>query len=84
MMIHGFKIYYADGTVLSSRDHTWEEMPAQGVQVIVIYNDPPYRVMYDGIDEYLIPGETTPKYGSWIDETEFYRLQNLAFEDLVF
>lgn len=42
----GWKIYYGDGSVASSKDYSWADAPDQNVQIIVFYYDRTYTDQY--------------------------------------
>ena len=48
----GWRIYYGDGTIRSSRQSTWEGAPSTNVQfVAIIYAETYQRSVQDGYDE---------------------------------
>ncbi|MDF2757816.1 MAG: hypothetical protein K0S99_448 [Thermomicrobiales bacterium] len=81
METRAWAIYYGDGGVWPSDAGDWKDAPDQGVQVVVVYHDPPYRTLYDGRDVYYAEGRTYPKYGQQISDADFYRIQDNARTD---
>jgi hypothetical protein len=75
-----WRLYYDDGSTFSSADGTWAQAPNEGVQVLVTYQEPPYKVLHDGVDTYRLPGRKTVKHGRWMDTDAFYAIQREAFE----
>jgi hypothetical protein len=49
MAIIGWRIYYAGGRVISSRDVAWEDAPQEGVLVVNVYEDRTYPIHRDGV-----------------------------------
>ena len=66
----GWRIYYTDGSGYNSSDTKWEDLPEDGVIVLVLYLDEysgggevQHRIVLDGSDYYFhIPG--TELFGS--------------------
>lgn len=54
MEIAGWRLYYGDGTTLDSRESSWEDAPAENVQVLIRFHERldkrgrPLREMYHG------------------------------------
>jgi hypothetical protein len=40
----GFRIWYEDGSVKSSLDGSWEDVPSQGVQFVTVYEARTYEI----------------------------------------
>lgn len=60
----GWKIYYGDGTIRTSRQSTWEGAPSTNVQfVAIIYAETYQRSVQDGYDE-----QGNPINQRWITE----------------
>jgi Icc-related predicted phosphoesterase len=53
MKILGWKVYYGNEEIISSKEAEWEDIPNDDVQVIVLYHEPPYRTFLGGHDYYL-------------------------------
>jgi hypothetical protein len=52
MRVVGWRLYYGDGRVVSSRDTSWTDAPADDPQVAVAYLDGAYEISrQDGCDE---------------------------------
>jgi hypothetical protein len=53
LTIAGWRIYYGDGLVADSRQVTWEDCPADDVQVFSVYYQETYKI-YEGdeLNEY--------------------------------
>lgn len=55
LKMRGWKVWYANGSVYSSKDYYWQDLPYKGVQAVVIYEDPPpYRTILTGGDWYYL------------------------------
>jgi hypothetical protein len=46
--IIGWKLYYGDGLVLSSKQSTWADAPSDNVQVLIVYFAETYKIHRDG------------------------------------
>lgn len=47
----GWKLYYGDGSVVSSHQATWRQAPSDNVQVLSIYYQETYKIWRDGQSE---------------------------------
>lgn len=60
----GWRVWYADGSVFSSTDTEWRDLPDDGVQVVVLYyrgiapDGHPLRRIIMGADQYWSDGES--------------------------
>lgn len=43
-MYVGFRIWYGDGKMLSSKDGAWQELPSTDVQFVTFYEDRTYEI----------------------------------------
>jgi hypothetical protein len=43
----GWKLYYGDGTVVSSLQRSWAEAPSDNVQVLIVYFAETYKIWRD-------------------------------------
>lgn len=54
----GWKLFYADGKVFTSRDCAFEDAPQRGIVVLIKYharkNQPPFREIQSGKDFYVL------------------------------
>jgi hypothetical protein len=82
-------IYYADGTTVSgSSEAEWTAAPGTGVQVVVLWEEPPVeerpwrlvrdRYLWTGTDEYD-PFGWGAKEGSLLPDEEYAAIAELAF-----
>lgn len=77
-LILGWKVWYDDWTVFSSRDSRADDLPDSGVQAVKIYHrrngaeetGRVYTLRLIGVDPYWIPGATRPKEGTWLSDEE--------------
>lgn len=46
--IIGWKIYYGDGSVVSSKEISWQEAKSDDVQVLIVYYEETYKIWRDG------------------------------------
>lgn len=53
MKVIGWRIWYADGTSISSRESSWEDAPDDGVLFVMVYRDGGYRMTMLGNDWYF-------------------------------
>lgn len=67
----GWRLWYADGSIVSSADTDWDDAPITGVQVLEYLHEAPYRTLAYGHDEYRLDEQSTPKYGQWMDTAAF-------------
>src|SRR6266566_4632589 len=44
----GWKLYYGDGTIVSSLQRSWPEAPSDNIQVLSVYFAETYRIHRDG------------------------------------
>ena len=44
----GWKLYYGDGSVVSSKESDWAVAPSDDVQVLSVYFDRAYKIWRDG------------------------------------
>jgi hypothetical protein len=44
----GFRIWYGDGSVKSSADGEWADLPSEGVQFVTFYLADTYQIFIDG------------------------------------
>jgi len=73
----GWKVWYGDGFVFTSKDDIWEKAPDQNVQVVMIYFDwkdsqgKLRKQMFCGSDYYFCDGDWTVP-SNWADSfTDF-------------
>jgi hypothetical protein len=84
--IRGWRIWYADGSAFDSAMGAWEDAPDRGVQVVMVYYDPPGRRVICGEDAYERPGRRRwqrrcVKHGSLMaSEAEFEAIHSRALE----
>ena len=73
--ILAWEIWYADGSVASSDEATWEAAPAKGVLAVIWWHVLPYRTHTWGIEPFKLPGSAHVKWGREIpdDEWESFR-----------
>lgn len=58
----GWRIYYTDGSKVDSAQSIWAAAPGTNVQAVLVFMDVrPYKNIYMGQEEYVIPGETVTK-----------------------
>jgi hypothetical protein len=74
MPVVGWRLWYGDGTTFDSGQGSWDQAPAQNVQVLEYLHEPPYRTLSYGEDEYRLTPESAPKWGKWMDEAAFHAL----------
>lgn len=72
--VTGWVLYYGDGTAVDSDSCTWDGAPVEGVQILEMLHEAPYRTLSYGHDVYNLPGHDPVKYGAWMDTTEFEAL----------
>jgi len=73
----GWKVWYGDESVVTSRESSWEQAPDQDVQVVMLYFDwkdsqgRPRRQIFSGCDYYFCDGNWTVP-SNWADSfTDF-------------
>lgn len=70
----GWRLWYGDGTIVSSDQSSWDAAPDQNVQVLEWLHEPPYRTLCYGEDEYRLTPDATPKFGRWMELSAFEQL----------
>ena len=91
MTVRGWRAWYRDWRKFSSLDTSPDNLPREGLQIVMLYLDPPpYREVLLGADYIVWTGETfistmeRPSEGivfpgSYMEDWEFNRLQIDAF-----
>lgn len=89
----GWKIYFDDGRVFSSREGEWKDAPVDGVQVLVEFYDDGTRSLHVERDYYLLDDgkgfgtnnitpwlckQGTVKFGRWSSNDKFRELVQKA------
>jgi hypothetical protein len=74
-----FSIFYDDGSVWRSwTDGDWQDAPAEGVQVVMLYHGGEYKTIIQGEDVFLIDGESAEKSGRWMRDDDYAALVEQA------
>lgn len=74
--VRGWKLFYGDGRTFSSNDGTWDDAPAQDVQIVVVYEmkidgqGRPTRIVFSGCDYYFKDGDV---FGQSFDDVSLVR-----------
>lgn len=50
MIIIGWHLYYVDGSVVSSRDTSWDQAPSDNVLGLLIFYEETYSIWRDGVE----------------------------------
>lgn len=77
-----WRAWYDDGSVYDSRTTTWADVPEHGLQVVMLYLDPPHRQIMQGEDEFRLPGEAAVRYGRWMDDASYQQIVDEALRDM--
>ena len=91
MTLRGWRAWYRDDHVFSSRDVTPDNLPPDGMQIVMLYFDADYREVLLGADYIVWTGDTfintmiRPETGivfpgSYVSDDAFARLQQEAFD----
>ena len=67
-MITGFRAYFADGTILTSKTVNWKKLPADGMLGLVVFTDDGSKKRITGGDYYYLD-PVNGKYG--MDKLDF-------------
>jgi len=66
----GFRIWYADGSIKSNLDGTWDTVPSQGVQFVTVYEARTYPIWIE--DEWVTENYVVQFHGQdyyWLDSS---------------
>lgn len=57
MNVRGWRIFYGDGAIVSSLSSSWEDAPAENIQMVTFYYDKGYPIYRDGkweVEDYCL------------------------------
>lgn len=79
--VTGWSVWYADGLVARSSSWSWDLLPRNGVQVVMLTHEGGRRTRIANCDEYAIPGQTRTLLGEEIAWEEYVRISDEAQAD---
>lgn len=78
----GWRAWYADGTMYDSRETNWADLPPEGIQIVMIYEDKQfapgrhYRRQFAEADWYI--ADCSVKLGTVIEDESFNKIRDEA------
>lgn len=82
--LRAWRVYYDQGRIYESTNHSWEDLPEWGVQFVLLWYGSGGPEVVMGEDEYVLAGEAgeaSVKYGVQLSDSEFWTLHEAALYD---